>query len=112
MQIFLHRKLRFIYKHFFIWVSHSLNQPLIVRKNEYGCDSNPSPQQPVAPLIDHLRNRAWPRTGYCPLSSLSIIRTTTPAVSFTYIMYTTCVRYMIDEAYIVQLCVLQPMRQV
>ena len=25
---------------------------------------------PVAPPIDHLRNRAWPRTGHCPLSPL------------------------------------------
>ena len=41
---------------------------------------------PVAPPIDHLRNRAWPRTGHWPsLSSLSSIRSTIPAVRFTYI---------------------------
>ena len=42
---------------------------------------------PVAPPVDHLRNRAWPCTGHCPsLFFLSIIRTTTPVVSFTSIL--------------------------
>ena len=42
---------------------------------------------PVAPPVDHLRNRAWPCTGHCPsLFFLSIIRTTTPVVSFNSIL--------------------------
>ena len=42
---------------------------------------------PVVPPIDHLRTRVWPRTGHYPfLFSLSIIRTTTPAARFTYIL--------------------------
>ena len=50
---------------------------------------------PVAPPVDHLRNRAWPCTGHCPsLFSLSIIRTTTPVVSFTSIL---CACVYVDD---------------
>ena len=50
---------------------------------------------PVAPPVDHLRNRAWPCTGHCPsLFSSSIIRTTTPAVSFTLIL---CACVYVDD---------------
>ena len=50
---------------------------------------------PVAPPIDHLCNRAWPCTGHCPsLFSLTIILTTTPAVSFTSIL---CACVYVDE---------------
>ena len=42
---------------------------------------------PVAPPIDPLHNRAWSCTGHCSsVFSLSIIRTTTTAVSFTSIL--------------------------
>ena len=50
---------------------------------------------PVAPPIDHLRNRTWPCTGHCPsLFSLSMIRTTTPAISFISIL---CACVYVDE---------------
>ena len=50
---------------------------------------------PVAPPIDHLRNSAWPCTGHHPsFFSLSIIQTTTPAVSFTSIL---CACVYVDE---------------
>ena len=45
---------------------------------------------PVAPPIDHLRNRAWPRTA-SSLSCLSIIRKTSTTVRFTYISSACCV---------------------
>ena len=59
---------------------------------------------PVVPPIDHLRNRAWPFSGRCPsLSSSPIIRSTTPAVSFTYFLCACMCMLMsvIDSAYIV-----------
>ena len=40
---------------------------------------------PVAPPIDHLRNRTWPSTGhYLYFYFSSFIRSTTPAVRFIY----------------------------